>query len=509
MKIGNKKFLSGVTVLICILVALVSGTFAWQALTSAINPFSNTQSEIPEEIPAPGANLHDDFDVEMGNKDVYVENTGIDPVYIRVKLQELLDITTDEEPDVLVWHTHIPGTRVADCDEGFHDAFTDDTGDAFEWTMGNDEERNYRSIIGTAAWNSAADREELDTLVADAFGDAQAANKVDTSAGTIKRLPASEVISMTEYNALPNKTSFEGWVYDTDGYAYWSQRLQGGEATGLLLDEVSIPFDETYYYAINVIMEYVDVHDLPAWLNGSETIKAGSNEGQTTVEASEDAKAMLNAMPEINWARYKEVGAKFRASGWEWVVIAVDGDNALVTTTSVIGTTAFNLTGSELGSEYSGSNLDIALRRFYNSTERYDAVSKSAKITSVAQPSDFAAANPPYADRLEDTGLSKVDVNGDKTFFALSDREVQVYLIVGAGQALSRATVPSDGQIPDWLGNSFVNGGADRWQNYWLRSPGSNANNIMVYNSFSLTLASQVSNNQASVRPALWINMEQ
>ena len=505
MKRGNKKTIVAVTVLVCVLIASLNGTFAWQSITNAINPFRARRLDVPTVVTDPGANLHDDFNTTTGDKDVYVENTGTDPVYVRIKLQELLDKTSNQAPATPTWVTHIPDVNVEDCDGNFHDAYSEQVGGGFEWTMGNVEERNYRSIIGTTAWNSAADREEKDKLVADAFGDAQTADRVNTSAGTIKRLPACEVITMAEYNDLPNKVSFEGWVYDTDGYAYWSQRLQIGETTGLLLDKVSFPWDETYYYAINVTMEYVDSADLASWLDGSEVIKEGSNAGQTTAEASEDAKAMLRAMPELNWAKFKEVGARFQASGWEWVVIAIEGDDALVTTTNVIGTIEFNLAESPQGNSnaYNGSRLDNTLRRFYNNIVKFDEISGLTRITSVAQPSDFATKIPTYAQRNTNLGLSKVDIDGDKTFFALSEIEIASYLI---GTGFINAARPSDSKVPDGFDNNFIRNG---FEIYWSRTPGSLFNTVAVRNIMgNQWIAQSPTATNISVRPALWINMQ-
>ena len=493
MRKSSKKVLSGATAIVCVIIVLLSGTYAWQAITNAVNPFSGEREEA--ELGEAGANLHDNFDTSTGAKEVYVENTGDNPVLVRIKLQEVLDTTTHEKPASITWTTHIPDATVEDCDGGFHDAFDN----AFEWTMGNDTERNYRSIVGTAAWNAAADREELDELVADAFGDAQAPKKANTSTGTTKQAPACEVISMADYKIRTDKDTFLGWVYDTDGYAYWSQILQPEATTGLLLDGVSLPEYGLYYYAINVVMEYIDGVDLPSWLDGSVTIKEGSNTGQMTDEASSDAKDMLNDITTTNWSMYNTVGDTFWASGWEWVVIAVDGNHALVTTTKVVGTTRFHATSNV----YIGSELDVKTRRFYNILFEYDQLSSiDAKITEVAMPSDFATAIPPYADRLNPAGLSKVDTSGIRTCFALSHKEYTEYLF--GNPELVSAGRPREHKIVADMGNAFIGSGD---QSYWLRtgSPSSNTAEIVMSTG---TIASGNTGNSFAVRPALWINIQ-
>ena len=493
MRKSSKKVLSGATAIVCVIIVLLSGTYAWQAITNAVNPFSGEREEA--ELGEAGANLHDNFDTSTGAKEVYVENTGDNPVLVRIKLQEVLDTTTHEKPASITWTTHIPDATVEDCDGGFHDAFDN----AFEWTMGNDTERNYRSIVGTAAWNAAADREELDELVADAFGDAQAPKKANTATGTLQQAPACEVISMADYKIRTDKDTFLGWVYDTDGYAYWSQMLQPGEATGLLLDGVSLPEYGLYYYAINVVMEYIDGVDLPSWLDGSVTIKEGSNTGQMTNEASSDAKDMLNDITTTNWSIYNTVGDTFWASGWEWLVIAVDGNHALVTTTKAVGTTTFNPSSNV----YIGSNLDLKMRRFYNILFEYDRLSSiDAKITEVAMPSDFATAIPPYADRLAPLGLSKVDASGIRTCFALSTKEAMEYL-VGNPELIS-AGRPKNHKIVADMGNAFATGDS---QTYWLRTPHSQTTQAEVMLAHGLISPTVVGTHQ-SVRPALWINIQ-
>jgi len=519
MKSKNKKILSGITAIVCALTLLLAGTFAWQALTNVVNPFSNSRG------PETGANLHDDFNMATGDKDVYVENTGNNPIFVRIKLQEFLDTTTHIAPTTMAiedWETHIPGTDVEDCDEGYHDAFAD----AFEWTMGNTATRNYNSIVGTTKWNTAeaVGREELDKLVADAHGDAvmaNMANKVDTKASTTKigGIPVCEVISMAAYNAKSpaEKRSFVGWVYDTDGYAYWSQQLPAGEATGLLLDSVSLPGDETYYYAINVIMEYVDLLDLPAWIDDTVAIKEGSNKNQTTIEATDEAKDLLSAISE-NWARGKVVGDRFSASGWDWIVIAVDGaGNALVTTDTVIGTIAFNSdTGAAPNSSvYIGSTLDLALRSFYAGLENYDQKLKDNRITEVAQASDFAIKNPPNAFRGTDEGLSEVVASGGiKTCFALSWREANDYL-VRIGDPAARpdycaALEPDHRKIPAGFGNNFSyhpNHGGN--QLYWTRTErDSGLVNAVTQDDSIGGSVGYVGRTDIGVRPALWISVE-
>jgi hypothetical protein len=56
-----------------------------------------------EPYTPPPTVLHDDFDPRIGQKEVYVENTG-DPgavLFVRVKFHEFLDVTTNARPAVI------------------------------------------------------------------------------------------------------------------------------------------------------------------------------------------------------------------------------------------------------------------------------------------------------------------------------------------------------------------------------------------------------------------------
>ena len=80
----------------------------------------------------------------------------------------------------------------------------------------------------------------------------------------MKTLTAS-VITMNTYNAMSDndKDAFAGWVYDADGWAYWSQPIKKGTATGLLLDKVSTKDKaDEWYYGINVVAQFVTANDL-------------------------------------------------------------------------------------------------------------------------------------------------------------------------------------------------------------------------------------------------------
>jgi|GEM_PF-1365526 len=343
----RKRLITGTVAAACAAAVALTGTFAWQSIANAVNNFSGTKVVTPVTT-NPGANLHDDFNSATGDKKIYVENTGDSKVYVRVRLGEYKELGSSTPTQTVAYTDHIPvstGTtqNVADCDlDNFHTAGTNTDGtNYFEWTMGtgaNAASHNFNSITGTTQWTGAANQQAKDQLVADQSGDALAgtgntydsnagksSTVVDTSGSAINKatIASNGVITMAQYNAKTDaeKKAFTGWVYDTDGYAYWSQPLDAGQATGDLLSKVSLPAKDSldYYYSIKATMEYVDQKDIGAWTedgtdghrtyslneNGQCTnfpganskgnvIQSGSQAGGTTIQASDAATAMLN-----------------------------------------------------------------------------------------------------------------------------------------------------------------------------------------------------------------------
>jgi len=319
MKGKGKRIFSSATAIITVIAILMTGALAWYAGSSAINAFSGTRKDNPPITTYPGANLHDDFgDPSVGgriNKRVYVENTGDTEVFVRVQLSEKLNDGNYE--------LHIPkGSDVASCGDDFHSAFEAGS-DIFKWEMGNTAPYDYTSIKDSSAWEVAEAPGNQSELIADALGHASidAGAKADLSAGAKdKKTLTAQVITMAAYNGknAEEKADFVGWVYDIDGYAYWSQPLAPAAATGLLLRTVTVPAKDTqtYTYDIKVDMEYVDIADIGAWLevgsDGKRTIavnadnqmtssnndegaiiKEGPQAGGTTIEASDAAKELL------------------------------------------------------------------------------------------------------------------------------------------------------------------------------------------------------------------------
>ena len=279
---------------------LLTGTFAWSSMSQrATNPLEGNNNH--------GGRIHDHFDGE--NKDVFAENFGNAPVFVRIMLKEFMEINGESFCDDAVranpstWTTHIPSTSVNVCEgveDGngrFHDYIT--------WTMGgttyfmptfnqrrdnNETDTSGRGIDfitggQTADYERDSDGEENDgsanfwqsgdtstgTLhYTDAAGNpAQEAGVTHTAQSTLTPMDGTNggVITMAQWIAMDRPVG-NVWVIDTDGWAYWASPLAPGAATSLLLDEISmLEPDGEWFYAIHVIGEFASAFGLTDWEN--------------------------------------------------------------------------------------------------------------------------------------------------------------------------------------------------------------------------------------------------
>ncbi len=316
---------------------MFSGTLAWQSISQT------AKNEVKTTI-NPGGRLHDDFSGPGGTKDIYVENFGTQDIYARIRLDEYMELgkgagTDDpnreaeslvygaELDDVTTWTTHIPGGTSATIGDGMESGWVNNK-ETFHkywtWTMGGEttymptfnlnNESLTADINGTMAGGNSGTAygdfvdytlEENASKTADALyssEDGAGTTKVEET-HTVQKTLNAQVITMAEYNSLSDKLAFEGWVYDSDGWAYWSQPIAPGTATGLLLDkldyatktsatgrEVSMIPQQDSYYAINAVAQFITYENI-----GTETDGDGFySEGGTP--PSPDALALLSSI---------------------------------------------------------------------------------------------------------------------------------------------------------------------------------------------------------------------
>jgi len=441
MVMSGKKIAIAAASLLLAAAILMVGTYAWTQTINKVNEFMGSKE---------GVILHDDFDLGTGTKDVYVENPSEAAVFVRIRLDEVMNLTSNtwrpSSPKVQSeWETHTYGESAADC--GNTSAAGDKFHDYFEWTMG-----------GQKYYMPGVDSTQVvqDTTVYNG-----------TEPG-VKQTPAMSaagggIITAGYYlNTLtaPERDEFVGWIYDTDGYVYWSQPLYKGEVTGLLLHQVnklSHLSEKDYYYAIDVIVEAVDLSDIPMWTQGLGSVDGS---GATYDAATPEGVQVINNIVSLaSWYRgltgtSADVGKIFVADNYSWTVIKADGGSILVVSTSTVGISAFGASN-----DYDASSLKATLTTFYNGLN---------ELKLAAQPVDLTDAG----------GMSGVAASGSSDAFALSQQEAQTLFASDAARKANAA--------------------------YWLRTPG--AHGLACFVDANGSVLDNCAVNQSNgIRAALWL----
>ena len=120
--------------------------------------------------------------------------------------------------------------------------------------------------------------------------DGQTSEYVKTTHTAKATETAAATKTVEEFNKLSaeEKAAYKGWIIDTtDGWAYWSQAIEPGTATGLLLDSIGECLSEpgeNWYYAVNAEAEFITYED-----------KFGGDANTTDVP-SDAAKTALKAI---------------------------------------------------------------------------------------------------------------------------------------------------------------------------------------------------------------------
>jgi len=280
---STKKKITAAAAAALIAALLIGGAFAWTDFTQA---FTNIFHNHPE----PDVLLHDDF-TQNKNKDVYVENTGNTPVYVRIAFYEYLQVGNK----VIVGDTSkTPAEAVKDkstYEKHLWDPMPDASGVQSKWNLPSDQYYDWYVtgaqklyLPGTSEMGdpSFAGYSVNTTPTAEDGGNG---NALKYTAPTI---PVKTMAWWSVQDAAV-KRGYKGWILDTDGYAYWSQKLAPGAATNLLLDNVlpktGITPDDNSYYAIDVRMQAA---------NSTEVYKMYTDEATGKHDASDDAITWLD-----------------------------------------------------------------------------------------------------------------------------------------------------------------------------------------------------------------------
>ena len=277
-KSRNKKPLFAAVAAIVIVATMIGGAFAWSDFSqSKTNKFRGTTDA--------DVTLHDEFDGV--NKDVFVENSGTSTLYVRVRLDEYMEIggesfvNTANVKDKSTWmpHTYDAASHL-DCEHVdalhmFHSYYT--------WEMSG-AERNFAEGTPGLVYSKLKDdpanpgKQIVDTNPTGGKPTQAAAKPILMSdyirisvwlAGDPARdetmLSPADLVTWTAYTS-------GCWILDNHadggGWAYWSRPLAPGTATNLLLDSVNPTTkepDDDWYYGIDVKLQAVTSNDFAKW----------------------------------------------------------------------------------------------------------------------------------------------------------------------------------------------------------------------------------------------------
>jgi hypothetical protein len=265
----NKKKLTIAAATLVALTLIITGTFAWISLANS------TTSGLIGKDAAPGASTHDDIGLDGFDKDVYVENWGTEPLFVRVKLSEYMEVGSlagTDSPDKKV-EKLVDYSSYEDPDTWSLYFYGIDTPFREFWTLNQGGSKVYKPV---------APENQVEGFIAND------PNTYDISDPGVKETLFAGVMSMQDW-ASSEPASGKFWVGDEDGWFYWAQALQPGEATGLLVDSIeklkNIP-GGTYYYGIHTETQmatgYGDIETPDYYINFGD-----SENGGWTPEASD------------------------------------------------------------------------------------------------------------------------------------------------------------------------------------------------------------------------------
>lgn len=121
----------------------------------------------------------------------------------------------------------------------------------------------------------------------------------------------AQVITMDEWKAMDSPIG-DYWVYDADGWAYWANAIMPGEATGLLLDGVTMDLqpDDAWYYGIHVEGQFATAGDWGDALTKTGFYKDGfSDNGQLVLnKAAKRLPTIIGMSVEGGLKQYAKAG---------------------------------------------------------------------------------------------------------------------------------------------------------------------------------------------------------
>ena len=299
------------------LLGLIGGTMAFQAFNQqAINDRENT---VQVNV---GGRVHDYYNRDTENKDVFVENYGERPIMARIRLSEFLEyqrgeeaftplVSGSERDNLTSWITWIPSANNINqrADTGNSSAFNryaqltfgwSREGETAPWYMPtfNHDNLDLRTaaaghardyIAGAGATDGTTDGATHPGDGTDAYW--SSGDTFDNNAGiwpgaTLENEAAQNLrqqrapMTIEQWSNLdPYQQIGDFWVVDhTTGWAYWASLLEPGQASSYLLDAAELTdaiedtvFNGSYYYGIHVDSQLISPDNSDDFLPGGDS----------------------------------------------------------------------------------------------------------------------------------------------------------------------------------------------------------------------------------------------
>nr|UKS69016.1 hypothetical protein G8766_07505 [Lactococcus garvieae] len=391
------------------LLGLIGGTMAFQAFNQqAINDRENT---VQVNV---GGRVHDYYNRDTENKDVFVENYGERPIMARIRLSEFLEYQRGEEDftplvpgserdNLASWITWIPSANNINqrADTGNSSAFNRYAQLTFGWiregetapwympTFNHDNldlrtaaaghARDY--IAGSGATDGTTDGTTHPGDGTDAYW--SSGDTFDNSAGlwpgaTLENEAAQNLrqqrapMTIEQWsNLLPYQQIGDFWVVDhTTGWAYWASLLEPGKASSYLLDAAELTdaiedtvFNGSYYYGIHVDSQLISPDNSEEFLPGGdsrlEAFLTGIKNNSMNDEGTTNPRFEVDSPPsDFNFDTMLP-GRVFTMAGEQYLYLEQQGANHMIIRHVPLSHTTFNGQPQVLSDWFSALDAEV------------------------------------------------------------------------------------------------------------------------------------------------------
>ncbi|MFK4955774.1 hypothetical protein ACI1TW_06900 [Lactococcus garvieae] len=391
------------------LLGLIGGTMAFQAFNQqAINDRENT---VQVNV---GGRVHDYYNRDTENKDVFVENYGERPIMACIRLSEFLEyqrgdedftplVAGSERDNLATWITWIPSANNINqrADTGNSSAFNryaqltfgwSREGETAPWYMPtfNHDNLDLRTaaaghardyIAGSGATDGTTDGTTHPGDGTDAYWSEN--DTFDNSAGiwpgaTVTHQAAQNLrqqrapMTIEQWsNLLPYQQIGDFWVVDhTTGWAYWASLLEPGKASSYFLDAAELTeaiedtvFNGSYYYGIHVDSQLISPDNSEEFLPGGdsrlEAFLTGIKNNSMNDEGTTNPRYEIDSLPsDFNFDTMLP-GRVFTMAGEEYLYLEQQGADHLIIRHGTIRNTSFNDQPQVLSNWFSGLDADV------------------------------------------------------------------------------------------------------------------------------------------------------